>query len=66
MAKYSKCPNCGNKQHGDYIYRCDFCGVILCSACVSTRCPQCDTVDSNFSDYNTEIGEIVNEYDEED
>lgn len=67
MAKYRRCPNCGNEEHGDYIYKCDSCGWILCSACVGTRCPNpdCDAVDTNFVDYNTEIGEIVNESDDD-
>jgi len=32
MAKYNRCPNCGNTDEAN-IYRCNKCGKVFCSDC---------------------------------
>ena len=65
MAKYDRCPNCGNKGEAN-IYRCNKCGKVFCSDCGKTslslfnwlvgrgggRCPVCN------SDDNSHLGSI--------
>lgn len=44
MAKYDRCPNCGNIEFGDAIMRCNRCGKVYCDACAGepvNSCPVC-------------------------
>lgn len=40
---YKRCPHCGNENEGDWIRRCDNCGLIYCDSCRDgyTFCPRC-------------------------
>lgn len=42
----SKCPNCGNTNKGDIVYKCLDCYKIYCEECagdgpIDTTCPEC-------------------------
>ncbi len=50
MDRYHSCPNCGNIQHSDSLYRCYDCGTVFCSACgggsYNKVCPKCTNAES--------------------
>ncbi len=61
---YRSCPNCGNLQAGDSLYRCYDCHTLFCSACgtgADTKvCPKCSNVDSiNATQDLTQKAEII-------
>ena len=43
--EYLMCVGCGNTKKGTYIFKCNHCGVMFCSACSSglllAVCPNC-------------------------
>jgi len=61
MAKYDRCPNCGNTDEAN-IYRCNKCGKVFCSDCGKDstsllkwmvgegggRCPACNSNDTTL------------------
>lgn len=53
----SKCPNCGNTNKGDFVYKCHHCYKVYCEECagdgvVDTTCPECG---DSFADKLYEI-----------
>jgi len=51
MARYAQCPNCGNKEDGNAVYRCNECRKLFCHSCArgmlkwlgNPSCPFCDS-----------------------